>query len=138
MSGTLGAKRALAIAAGGVAGAGLRWSVAGEVAAGGMPWRILAVNLGGSFLLGMLLAGEWSHPSARLTLHDAGAIGFCGGLTTFSTFAVEVAELIRADDLATAGAYVAASVVGAIAAVVLGAALLRRVRAVGLPLEEQP
>jgi fluoride exporter len=132
------AKRAAAIAAGGVAGAALRWSVAGEVVAGGFPWRILAVNLVGSLLLGVLLAGEWSRPRARVAVHDAGAIGFCGGLTTFSTFALEVAELIRGGDELTAAMYVLSSVGGSIAAVILGAAMLQRVHAVRLPLEEQP
>lgn len=138
MAGRWDAKRAAAIAAGGVAGAALRWSVASEVVAGGFPWRILAVNVVGSLLLGVLLAGEWSRPGARVAIHDAGAIGFCGGLTTFSTFAVEVAELIRSGDELTAALYVASSVGGAIAAVILGAAMLQRVHAVRLPLEEQP
>jgi fluoride exporter len=138
VAGRWDAKRAAAVAAGGVAGAALRWSVAGDVAPGGFPWAILAVNLVGSLLLGVLLAGEWSRPGSRIAVHDAGAIGFCGGLTTFSTFSVEVAELVRGGDELTAALYVFSSVGGAIAAVILGAALLRRVHAVRLPLEEEP
>lgn len=138
MPGRWDGKRAAAIAAGGVAGAALRWSVAGDVVTGGFSWRILTVNLVGSLLLGVLLAGEWSRPGARVAVHDAGAIGFCGGLTTFSTFAVEVAALVRSGDELTAALYVFSSVGGSIAAVILGAALLRRVHAVTLPLEEQP
>lgn len=138
MPGRWDAKRAAAIAAGGVAGTAVRWGVAGDVVAGGFPWPVLAVNLVGSLLLGVLLAGEWSRPTARIAIHDAGAIGFCGGLTTFSTFAVEVAELIRSGDELTASLYVVSSVGGAIGAVILGATLLRRVHAVRLPLEEQP
>jgi CrcB protein len=86
----------------------------------------------------MLLAEEVAHPSARLVLHDAGAIGFCGGLTTFSTFAVEVVDLTRAGDGTTAAVYAVTSVVAAVAGVLAGAAALRRVRAVARPLEEQP
>ena len=58
----------------------------------GLPWTVFLLNCGGSFVLGVLLAEEWAHPRARLLLHDAGGIGFCGGLTTFSTYAVEVVD----------------------------------------------
>ena len=104
----------------------------------GFPWPVLVVNLVGSFVLGVLLAEEASHPRARLLLHDLGAIGFCGGLTTFSTFAVEVVDLVDQGDAALAVTYSVVSVVGAIAAALAGAALLRRTRALRLPLEEQP
>jgi fluoride exporter len=132
--------RALAIAIGGVAGASLRWAVLTSTspAPGSFPWSVMLLNLVGSVLLGVALAEEWSHPSARLLLHDIAGIGFCGGLTTFSTYAVEVVELSRAGHTATAIAYGLASVVAAVAGVVIGAAGLRRVRALRLPLEEQP
>ena len=71
-------------------------------------------------------------------LHDLGAIGFCGGLTTFSTFAVEVAELIDRDDPTLATLYVAASISAAIAAVLAGAIVLRRPRVLDSPVEETP
>jgi CrcB protein len=138
MPGQWDRRRLLAVALGGVVGASLRWAVLGSVDAGRFPWPVLALNVGGSVLLGVLLAEEWAHPNLRLVLHDLGAIGFCGGLTTFSTFTVEVVDLARAGDLTTAAAYGTASVVGAVAGVVIGAAALRRLRAVTLPLEESP
>jgi fluoride ion exporter CrcB/FEX len=49
-----------------------------------------------------------------------------------------VAELIRGGDELTAAMYVLSSVGGSVAAVILGAAMLQRVHAVRLPLEEQP
>lgn len=128
----------LAVTLGGVAGAGLRWAVLSLISPGRFPWPVLAINIGGSLLLGMLLAEEPAHSSLRTALHDAGAIGFCGGLTTFSTFAVEVVELVRAGDTAIAVVYGAASVGGAIAGVVAGAAAFRRVRAITLAVEEEP
>ncbi len=96
------------------------------------------MNIAGSLLLGVFLAEEWAHPTRRLVLHDFGGIGFCGGLTTFSTFSVEVVAMARDGDTAVAIVYAIASVVVAIAAVVLGATALRRARALTLPLEEQP
>jgi CrcB protein len=123
---------------GGALGAGVRWAVLTSKGEGGLfPWPLLAVNIAGSILLGVLLAEEWTHPRARLLLHDAGAIGFCGGMTTFSTFAVEVAALLDDDHLRMAVAYAAASIVGTLAGVVAGAAGLRQVRALTLPVEEE-
>ena len=60
--------------AGGALGATCRWCVV--VAAGpcGFPWPVLVVNIVGSFVLGLLLAEETSHPLAR-PRSDFGAIG---------------------------------------------------------------
>lgn len=138
MRGQLNRQRVIAVLLGGVAGAGLRWGVLTTVQPGRFPWPVLAINNAGSVLLGALLAQEPTHPARRTVLHDASGIGFCGGLTTFSTFALEVVNLIRADDTAIAATYAITSVVGAIAGVMLGAAAFRQVRALTLPLEEQP
>ena len=119
-------------------GATLRWLLATTWIVAGFPWPIFAVNVAGSLVLGVLLAEEWSHPTRRLLLHDFGGIGFCGALTTFSTFSVEVVDLARDGEGATAAAYAVASVATSIIAVVVGAGALRRVRALSLPLEEQP
>jgi CrcB protein len=109
-----------------------------SVDAAEFPWPVLLVNLAGAILLGILLAEEWSHPRARLLLHDFGGIGFCGGLTTFSTFSLEVVDLVRNGNASTAVAYTIISVVSSIAGVTIGAAGLRQVRAITLPLEEAP
>jgi CrcB protein len=129
-------RRALAIALGGAAGAGARWAVLTSVEPGRIPWSVLLVNVAGSLLLGVLLAEEQNHAHRRVLLHDGGAIGFCGGLTTFSTFAMEVVDLARAGDSALAAAYAAMSLVAAVAGVLCGAAAMRRLRAAGLPVEE--
>lgn len=118
----------LAIGVGGALGASVRWAVVAAVGTGSFPWPVLAVNLAGSFVLGAALAAGRDDPRAGLLLHDGVGVGFCGGLTTFSTFAVEVVELLRDGAAATALAYAAASVAGAAAAVVAGAELLRRGR----------
>lgn len=128
----------MAVALGGIAGASLRWLVLTSTEAGRFPWPVLALNVAGSVVLGMLLAEEWTHPSLRLLLHDAGGIGFCGGLTTFSTFSLEVVDLVRAGDTAVAALYAVVSVVGTVGGVAAGAGALRRLRAITLPLEEAP
>lgn len=131
--------RVAAIAAGGAIGATCRWAtLAALPVAGPFPWTTLLVNVVGSLLLGALLAEEWAHPNARLVLHDAGAIGFCGGLTTFSTYAVETVDLMRSQHGGTAVAYTVVSIVVSIIAVIVGAATVRRWRDAGLPVEEAP
>ena len=123
---------------GGATGAALRWGVVTMFDSRGFPWPILLVNAAGSLLLGVVLAEEWSHPGARLLLHDFGGIGLCGGLTTFSTFSLEVVDLARDGDTSTAVLYAVGSVASALFGVILGAAALRRLRALTLPLEEEP
>lgn len=138
MRGHWSSQRVLAVGVGGIAGAGLRWVVLTTATPTVFPSSLLAINIAGSMLLGALLAAEPTHPSRRTLLHDAGGIGFCGGLTTFSTFALEIVNLARAGNAAIAGLYASASVVGAVVGVFVGAAALRQVRAVALPLEEEP
>src|SRR5262245_50973323 len=129
---------AIAIGVGGIAGAGTRWAVLTTFPGGVFPWPVFAVNVIGSVILGIVLAEEWSHPGARLVLHDGAGIGFCGGLTTFSTVSVEVVTMTRDGRPALAVVYLVTSVAAAVAGVVAGAGALRRVRAVELPLEERP
>ncbi|MGH9290360.1 MAG: fluoride efflux transporter FluC [Acidimicrobiales bacterium] len=122
--------RVVAIASGGAVGATARWAVLAVFpTAGPFPWSVFTANVAGSLVLGALLAEERRHPRLRLLLHDAGAIGFCGGLTTFSTYAVDVVRLYDSDHLATAVSYTLASVFATVIAVVVGAAILRRWRA---------
>jgi CrcB protein len=128
--------RAFAVAAGGASGATLRWMMIEATSTHRFPWQILVVNLTGSLILGTLLAEEVTHPRTRRLIHDFGGIGLCGGLTTFSTFAVEVVDLADRGDAALAGLYLVVSVAGTIAAVLLGAGLRRRPAAAGRPVEE--
>ena len=85
-------------------------------------WTIVGVNLAGSFLLGLLVtAGTDLSSDARMAL----GTGFLGGFTTFSTFAAQVVGDVDAGRPGAAGAYVAVSVLGGIAAAALGWAVGR-------------
>ena len=55
---------------------------------GGLPWGIVAVNVAGSFIAGLAVAAV-DDDGLRLIL----LAGFCGGLTTFSTLAVDSVQL---------------------------------------------
>lgn len=118
------------VAVGGVAGSLcrvlLQRAIGGPGSSGAdWPWDTLIVNVVGSLLLGWLLA--WLHevaPAARVPRPLLGT-GFCGGFTTFSTFALEVAAAGRAGNPDGAIPYVVASVVGSLLAAAAGVVLGR-------------
>ncbi len=121
-------KMLLAIALGGALGALARHK-AGSVAmhwlGSGFPYGSLAVNVAGSFLLGLLAGGLAFRFSLPLEARAFLMVGFCGAFTTFSTFALDFATLTERGNLMLAGFYVAASVAGAILAMFGGLALMR-------------
>ncbi len=82
------------VAAGGAIGALARWAIMASVADNRVSHAVLALNIVGSILLGVLVGLRYTRAgSRRLTRnqHLFLATGFCGGLTTFSRFAVQVA-----------------------------------------------
>jgi len=91
------------------------------------PWGTFAVNVVGCFLIGVLMVlvtDVWSaHRLARPFL----GVGILGGFTTFSTYAVEVHRLLHPGTVGVAFAYLAGTVVGALAAVTAGVRLTRAV-----------
>jgi fluoride exporter len=118
---------------GGVVGTHARYGLAQAwpTTSGAWPWGTFAANLAGSFVLGALLEGlarRGPDVGRRQRLRLLGGTGFCGGFTTYSTFAVEVDLLIRADADGIAIGYLAASVVGGVVAAVAGVALASRGR----------
>ena len=74
---------ALLVAAGGAVGVLARYALGTTVSAETLPWFTVAINVAGSFLLGLLTSVGGELPSAaRLSL----GVGVLGGLATFSTF----------------------------------------------------
>jgi len=108
------------VALGAAVGAPLRYLVDRAVGARNFPWGTFVVNVVGSFLLG-LLAGGARHASGPV-LALAGT-GFCGALTTYSTFGYETVRLFQdgAKPLAVLNAL--GSVAAGLAAALLGASL---------------
>ena len=89
---------------------------------GVFPTSTLVVNLFGSFALGLYITRRERAVVSRLSL-QFWAIGVLGSLTTFSTFSVEVLQLIEAGSLATAGVYAFASTLGGLSGAVAGSRL---------------
>ena len=101
---------ALLVALGAAVGAPLRY-LAGHFLDRTVPWGTLIVNLAGSAALGALAgAAVDGHWLALL------GTGFCGGLTTYSAFAVQTAHGGRRRGTA----YAVATVAGCLAAATLG------------------
>jgi CrcB protein len=109
-------------ALGGALGALARWAVVLALprSSGGWPWATLAVNLLGCLLIGVLLAVLAARRPDDDRLRTFLGAGVLGGFTTYSAFAVEVADLLRAGTPVLAAGYVAVSVVGGLVAVAAG------------------
>lgn len=81
------------IALGGAAGSLLRFGFGRWLNSPAFPYGTLAVNIIGSFLIGLLWAffSKQSAEPARLFL----ITGFCGGFTTFSAFSLEGLQMLQ-------------------------------------------
>ena len=114
-------------ALGGAVGALGRWALAEAVphSPAAWPWSTLLVNLAGCLLIGVLLAVLLARFPRSPWLRPLLAVGVLGGFTTFSTFAVDVVAMTREDRAPLAVAYVLASVLGGVLAVVVGLAMGR-------------
>jgi len=84
------------------------------------PWGTFAVNVVGSFLLGLLAAGTLHTPAPVLA---ALGTGLCGALTTYSTFGYETVRLLQDRARIFAVLNVGASIVAGLGAAALGAAV---------------
>jgi CrcB protein len=87
----------------------------------GLLWSTVAINVVGSFLLGLLVAEHWFERDVR----EALGVGFLGGFTTFSTFSVQAVLELDAGEPGRALVYVLASVVGGLVAATAGYGLGR-------------
>jgi fluoride exporter len=117
----------LALVAGGaIPGALLRWQLelvakANGAGLGAITGADLLANLIGCLLIGMLLA----QPPYRARLYLWGGIGFCGSLTTFSSWMLELVRAIDNGQPMDALLVLAVSLVGGLALAQLGYSLIR-------------
>ncbi|WP_345217408.1 CrcB family protein [Georgenia halophila] len=115
------------IALGGAVGALARYGLALALphGAGAFPWATWVTNVVGCLLVGVLMGAIDVAGRPHRLLRPFLGVGLLGGFTTFSTYTVEVHELLDAGALTTAFAYLAGTVLAALAAVAAGLALTR-------------
>lgn len=89
------------------------------------PWATFVVNIIGSFLIGLLFGYLEKQQIANENIKYLFITGFCGGYTTFSTFAIENTGLIQSQHTITAFVYIALSIVTGLAAVWFGLFLMK-------------
>lgn len=117
-----------AVAIGGALGSCARFAIGGAIASrlvGAFPWATFLINVTGCFIIGAFLTAASDlalvNPRVRLFV----AVGFCGGYTTFSTFAWETIKLVEAQSYVLASANVAGSAVASLLATLAGVAFAR-------------
>ena len=86
------------------------------------PWGTFTVNVLGSLMLGIIagaVAAGGASPQVQLAL----GTGFCGALTTYSTFSYETLRLLEGDARFFAAANIVASIVAGLGSAFLGVAI---------------
>lgn len=118
-----------AVAVGGALGTVARYelALAEPVQSGRFPWATFTANMLGSFLLGIVVVVLAETRGSTGVLRAFAAVGFCGGLTTFSTWMVESVLLTRDGSTGMAALYLAVSLVAGLVAVTLGVQVTRAV-----------
>lgn len=124
--------RLLLVAIGGALGSMARYGVGLGAArlfpTSSWPWGTLTVNVVGGLAMGLLVGWMGLRAgSGQETVRVFAAVGLLGGFTTFSAFSLETALMIERREYGLAGAYVLLSVVLAVAALMAGLMLARRV-----------
>ncbi len=90
-----------------------------------LPFSTFIVNIAGSFIIGFLYVLFIDKPEINPAVKMALTVGLCGGLTTFSTFSLELFEMLGNQRFSLAFSYTLISVILCLTAVSLGAILCK-------------
>lgn len=115
------------ISAGGSLGALARYglTVAFPHASSAFPWATFTINVAGCLLIGALMAVITETGLVHRLVRPFLGVGVLGGFTTFSTYIVDVQQAVTATAAATGLAYLVATPVAALVAVLVGSHLAR-------------
>jgi fluoride exporter len=118
----------LGVAIGGAVGALSRYGLDRAIeqrSKSSFPWSTFVINVAGCFLVGLVIAAFVDRHAAPDWLRAALVVGFCGGFTTFSTFAQETLDLLETSEAARALVSISANVVLGVLAVLAGSRIGR-------------
>jgi CrcB protein len=117
------------VALGGAIGAVARYAASlwWPAHSGGFPWTTFGINVVGCAVIGVFIVVITDVWAAHRLVRPFFGTGVLGGFTTFSTYAVDIQKLVDAGHPRTALAYLAATLIAALAAVWLAVAAARRV-----------
>ena len=114
----------LIVMIGGGAGSAMRYLFSLFLSGSGWPFGTIAANCVGSFVIGAVAGCDLVMPlPPRLRL--LAATGFCGGLTTMSSFVFETSGMVRTSEFMQAAIYAGITLAGSFASFVLGMLLVR-------------
>ncbi|MEV4536134.1 CrcB family protein [Asanoa sp. NPDC049518] len=119
----------VSVSAGGALGALARYGI-GHVwptPPGSFPWATFVINVTGCLLIGALMVLVTEIFTRQRLLRPFLGVGVLGGYTTFSTYSVEIRNLIVAGAPGTAAAYLLATLAAALVAVFAGMTVARMV-----------
>lgn len=121
------AKQLLLVFLGGGAGSALRYLFSKWMNQGtdSFPWHTFSVNVLGSFIIGLVIGWAMKEQATSSPIVLLIAIGFCGGFTTFSSFALENLNFLKSGDYWNFSLYALGSLVLGILVVFLGMWLVK-------------
>jgi len=120
-------KQLLLVFIGGGFGSALRFVIGKHLnsTTSGIPWGTFAANILGSLLIGIILGYAAKNDTLSQNQTLLLATGFCGGFTTFSTFAYENHVFLKSGDFTSFAFYTIASFIVGFLAVFLGLFLVK-------------
>jgi CrcB protein len=121
-------QKILFISLGAIVGANLRYFVAQYVSKlipSNFPYGTLVINISASFVLGLFLIWTSERVLADPRWRLLVAVGFCGGYSTYSSYAFETFALFEAGQWAASAVNILATNILCFVAVTLGAVLAR-------------
>ena len=120
-------KEILLVFLGGGLGSSFRWLINRLIPSDSFPYSTISVNLIGCFLIGILAGYILTNSQFKSDIYPLLIVGFCGGLTTFSAFALDNYNLIKSNDFFNSILYITLSVTGCIIMIYAGLYIIQKI-----------